>query len=451
MKFSIATLLSILLSGIMYGQLPEHEATRSIKQEAGRIKELPQKDAVRSIQQSTGRMKQFTRKNDRRTKKSRKRMQRYEKRLSKDMDSIPAPLAAPIDVSTDAGLGNEPHLDNLKNAYQFSGQTQIAPPSQVQEGLSGIDKTKQSIHASSQMKNQLHQRTGNWKQCAKGTARNQRIIKKMEKESYYYTAEVNKYRQIIRDPSTLDQQLTDALKQHPQWSSFMASLPAKPQDPEKMQPKEMIRQMMQSQAGSIDPNATQLIKDAQSKGSELLGTLSGGEGGNIDNASQLPGFVPNPYKTKSFWERVDVGFDLQFNKNTYHLPSSGTAGIQIGYHISRKISTGITGSYRFGLGEDIRHIRFSHAGAGYGVFFNYLIKWGFGVQPGFERNWRSSIDTKDGQHFKSAWRSALLLGITKEYRIGKKAKGNVAVFYDFLHKRQVPHSNAFLWKMGWKF
>jgi hypothetical protein len=54
----------------------------------------------------------------------------------------------------------------------------------------------------------------------------------------------------------------------------MATLPAKPQNPAKMQPRQLVQQMIKYQAEAIDVDPAALISDAKKRGTELLGSLT---------------------------------------------------------------------------------------------------------------------------------------------------------------------------------
>lgn len=349
-------------------------------------------------------------------------------------------------------MAHEPMLDSLNLYYGFAEKSGVggALPG---EALESLGQAQQQLDVTAETKKQMRQQRDYWKAQAKEHPEYQKIAGRMDKETYYYSAQVDEYRKKLRDPALLEEQVVQALRKDPRWNEYLSSLPQPQQDPAKMQPKELVQQMMKSQAAAIDPNAMKLISDARKKGSELLGELSKATGsvGNLDNAAQMPDFKPNPYKTKSLWERMDFGFGLQFDNRTYFLPSSGTAGAQLTFHFTEIISAGALANYRFGLGEDIKHIRLTHIGWGYGVFVNGTFWKGFGVQGGFERNYRTAFDAREDLSFEAGWTSSALLGVTKEYNIGKKMKGSAAVFYDFLHKSHTPQTNAVVWRMGWKF
>ncbi len=426
---------------------------------------------VQSMEQNDALLDRFARRCERRTKRSERRMARYERKIQKQskkdskisknsesQDSVTVePRRQSLTLNQKSlnaagnGLGKEPLLDSLRRAYGFAGQAGLAPNTPTIQAKQSIDRAQQQLDITQRTKAELQQRKNQWKAELKKHPEYARTVGKMEKERYYYTAQVNEYRKVLRDPSTLDDKLMNTLRRDPRWGEFMATLPQPAQDPAKMQPKQLVQQMMQSQAAAIDPDGAKLIADAKKKSSELLGDLSQRSltTGNLDNAAQVPEFTPNPYRTKSFWERIDIGFDLQFDSKTYFLPSSGVAGVQASFNIDQRISTGLLANYRFGMG-DIKHIRFSHMGAGYGAFANYKVWKGLGVQAGFERNWRTDIEVGENLQYPSAWISSALAGLTWEYSISKKAKGTLGVFFDALYKQHTPQTNAILWRMGWK-
>lgn len=361
---------------------------------------------------------------------------------------------------TRKGLGKEPLLDSLRTTYDFADKTGMtSDPSLATRHsatMESIDRAQGQLDETVDVKEQLHRRTAEAKARAKGHPEYARTVGKMEKEEYYYTAQVNEYRKSLRDPAAAEQQLMQAARKDPRWSEYAAALPPLSRGEgagERLQPKDMVKKMMQSQASAVDPDGSKLLADAQKQSGELLGMMSeqSTEFGNLDNAAQMPSFTPNPYKTKSFWERIDAGFNLEFDGKTYFLPSCGVAGFQLANNIDKRWSAGALINYRFGMGEDIRHIRFSSMGAGYGVFVNGKVWKGLGAQAGFERNWRTEVKTTEELQFPAAWTSAALLGLTWEYGIGKRAKGTLGVFFDALHNSHTPQTNAILWRTGWKF
>lgn len=415
-------------------------------------------ETYQSMEQSNAMLEDFSRKCEKRTRKAEKRFKRYERKILKHANSseggefISGEQTDSLNQEPKNGLGKEPSLDSLLLAYDFAEYAGLAPDrlltGKVNENLS---RAKQQLDITQRAKSELMKCKEHWKAKALESRQYNKWLNKMEKECYYYTAQINEYRRALRDPSYLYDKLLSSLRRDPRWADFIATLPAKPQNTGKMQPREIIQQMLQSQAASVSPDVAKLFKDVQKTGSDLLSSLSNQAAsfGNMDNAAQMPGFVPNTYKTKNLWEHIDIGFNLQFDDRTMFLPSTGVAGAQVSFNFDQWFSAGVTASYRFGMG-DIKNIRLSHSGAGYGAFANYKIWNAIGVQAGYERNWRTEIEINE-THFPAAWTSSALAGLSWEYEAGKSMKGTMGVFYDFLHNKHTPTTNAVLWRMGWKF
>jgi hypothetical protein len=444
----------ILIIVIATGCLTCNPATAQTNQQA----------VQQSMEQSNAMLNKFFTKCERRTRKAEKRFARYERKMVKTATGSKIVTSDKLQVTGDTAtyhtshvtnppsLGKEPLLDSMRLAEGFRQYTTNPVTRHPSPVTISIDRAQQQLDITQRTKDELMQRKEYWKVQVKEHPEYSKWLSKMEKERYYYMAQISMYRSVLHDPSVLDDQLMSCLRSDPRFSDFMATLPAKPQDPAKMQPRQLVQQMMQSQAAAIDEDPSALIKGAKEKGSELLGDLSdkATEIGNIDNTAQVPEFKPDPFKTKSFWEHFDVGFDLQFDRNTFHLPSSGVAGLQLAFNFNERFSAGALVNYRFGMGE-IKHIRFSHQGAGYGVFINSKIWKNLGAQAGYERNWRTDTQVSETVQFDAGWTTAMLAGLTYEYSIGKKVKATLGVFCDFLYKKYTPQSNAVLWRMGWKF
>ena len=409
-----------------------------------------QQSIDKTIRKNDTMLQRFSRKCEKRTKKAERRFERYEKKIQKTHDSknhkdfVFVVQEKPLNQDSRNGLGKEPLIDSLRLVYGFTDFTKHSTSNK------SFTRAQKQLNITHRTKNELMQRKEYWKAQTQDHPKSGKWLSKMEKERYYFTVQINEYRKPLRDPSLLDDKLMNVLRRDPRWSDFAASLPARPQNQEKMQPRQLVQQMMQSQAAAIDPDPSKLLNDAKKKGADLLGSMSSQAItlGNLDNAAQIPKFTPNPYKTKNFWKRIDMGFNLQFDNRTYFIPATGIAGTQASFNFNSKFCVGILANYRFGMGE-IKNIQFTHAGAGYGVFANYKVWKVLGVQTGYERNWRTDMEMGENL-YPAAWSSSTLAGLTWEYGIGKKSKASIAVFYDFLYQRHTPHTNTILWRIGWK-
>lgn len=179
-----------------------------------------------------------------------------------------------IESSSPQGLGKEPLLDSLQLA---SGFMQYASPSLPTTGNTvnqSIDRAKSQLDMTGRVKSELYRQRDYWKSQLKEHPEYRKYVEKLDKECYYYSAQINKYRSALRDPSVLDDHLMNVLRRDPRFSDFLATLPAKPQDPAKMQPRQLVQQMMHSQAAAIDEDPTALIRGAKEKDRNCWATLA---------------------------------------------------------------------------------------------------------------------------------------------------------------------------------
>jgi hypothetical protein len=173
----------------------------------------------------------------------------------------------------------------------------------------------------------------------------------------------------------------------------------------------------------------------------------------------IPGFKPNGQKTKSLWDRIEIGTDCQFNKNNSLLPSTGDFGISIAYHVTKNGVIGIGGSWKMGMGKDIMHISLTHEGIGMRSFLEYAIIKGFNIRGGYERNFLlKKVNTENLIFMKKPenWQQSALIGISKKMAIPlklpvlkkKSATGSVQLLYDFLYESHFPATPALQLRVG---
>lgn len=91
----------------------------------------------------------------------------------------------------------------------------------------------------------------------------------------------------------------------------------------------------------------------------------------------------------------------------------------------------------------------SHLGIGIRSFVEYKIKGNFFASGGFEMNFNNLIKKVDVLKTISSWQKSGLIGITKKYKVGKLLKGNAQFLWDFLSYQQIPHTQPFLFRIGY--
>jgi hypothetical protein len=295
------------------------------------------------------------------------------------------------------------------------------------------------------------------------------------KELFYYTQQVQEYKDMLNDPDKLLQKTLGLLNKLPAFQSFMQqhselaglfAVPANygtPQSLAGLQTRSEVQQLIQTQLSAGGPNAGQMLQQnlqaAQAQLNQLKEKLlnSSPTGGGWEGAD-MADFKPNNQKTKSFWNRLEYGTNLQTQKSNYFFPTTSDIGLSVGYKLSDKSMIGIGGSYKVGWGKDIRHIAISSQGAGLRSFLDVKLKGSFLASGGFEYNYQPLADSISsssggGREGARAWQQSGLMGISKVISLKSKMfkKTKVQLLWDFLSYQQKPRTQAVKFRVGYNF
>jgi hypothetical protein len=284
-------------------------------------------------------------------------------------------------------------------------------------------------------------------------------FRKYKEHAYYYTQEVQRYREILNDPVQLQQKALALLNKIPAFAEFMkknsliAGLFNVPTDwgsasISGLQTRSQVQQMIQTQVGQ---GGMQQFNQAMAAGQSQLSSIRDRirQLGGSEKELEIPDFKPNNERTKTFLQRIEVGANLQTTKSSTFFPTTTDLGLSLGYRFSSKSIAGIGASYKLGLRKDFRNIRLTHEGVGVRSFVDIKLKGSFWISGGAELNYRAQFRSFDVLSNYSAWQQSALLGVSKKYSIGKKWKGKMQLLYDFLHKQQVPVTQALVYRLGY--
>ncbi|HYH15467.1 MAG TPA: hypothetical protein VD794_09610 [Flavisolibacter sp.] len=293
-------------------------------------------------------------------------------------------------------------------------------------------------------------------------------FKRLHKHAYYYKAQVDEYKALLKDKSKWEKKALELLSKTKAFQSFMrknsqlASLFRLPGIEEEsiaslegLQTRAQVNHLLQERFGG-DPSAIAQLKENVQAAQGQLNTLKAkaeslktGSVGNGGTDLAQPHFKPNSQKTKSFFKRLEVGTNLQSQKARYLFPVTADLGLSLGYRLTDKSSVGVGGSYKVGIGTGWQHIQLTHEGVGLRSYADYHLKGSLFLAGGYERNYRSEIKAIEQLNRRSAWQASGLVGLTKKYQVSKKLKGQMQLLWDFLSHRQVPRSQAVLFRIGY--
>ncbi len=104
-----------------------------------------------------------------------------------------------------------------------------------------------------------------------------------------------------------------------------------------------------------------------------------------------------------------------------------------------------------GLGKGWNNIRFTNEGIGFRSYLKMKLKKSFDIQGGSEWNYYTQFKNIEQLKDFKAWQQSALLGLSRNYQVSKKLKGNIQLFYDFLYNDHTPRTQPFLFRIGYGF
>lgn len=298
-----------------------------------------------------------------------------------------------------------------------------------------------------------------------------KYLQKINKESYYYVATLTNLKETFSDTKKTEELALKILNQLPAFKDFMrrnsmlASLfrmPGDPNDPAAqaslagLQTRAQVNGQIQQQLAAGGPNAQaqfqQNMQAAQAQLNELKNKILKAGGGN-SNMDMPEGFKPNNQKSKTFWQRLETGTNVQTQGGRNYFPVTSDLGLTLGYKLNDKSIIGIGASYKLGWGNGWRNIRLSNQGAGLRSFVDWKLKGSFWLSGGYELNYRSLFNSISELQSLNAWQQSGLLGLSKAVPIKTKFfnQTKLQLFWDILSYQQVPKTQPIVFRMGYNF
>ena len=351
----------------------------------------------------------------------------------------------------------------LNNGTQYTGamNSSLALVSQLQNKMQVAEAIRQQI---SQHRAQLQQSLSQYAHLPPGL---QSSYQGYSKEAYYYGAQLKAYTDQFNDPDKLTQKALGILNRSTDFPAFMKShsdlaslfsVPGGlglngPQALAGLQTRAGVQQQLHGQVAAAGPDGQamiqQNIQSAKAKLKAWQDKIAQAGGGN--SAMGVPDFRPNTQKTRTLWNRLQWGLNLQSLPSTYAFPATSDIGASLAYKLNDRNLVGIGASYKLGWGKDIQHIAITSQGAGLRFFMETKIKGSFNAYGGFEYNYQEIIYSLRQIRNLDYWTKSGLVGVTKQYHISSKVKGELQLLWDFLSYQQVPKTQPLLFRVGYNF
>jgi hypothetical protein len=360
-----------------------------------------------------------------------------------------------------------PKLDTLTTALKFLDDNGVA--GKVKDAISNAEVLQDKFSKAQEIQNFISERRQQLKQQLENLGM-LKELKQINKEAYYYAAQINEYKEILKDSKKAERKAIELLSNTKVFKDFMRKnsqlaaifgMPGSGNDPLNMpsltglQSRAQINGLLQQQIAVGGPDAQaqfrQSLQQVQTTMNALKDKVLKSGGNTGDDA--LPDFKPNTQKSKTFFQRIEYSTNLQTQKSTYFFPTTTDIGLSAGYKLNDKSVIGIGASYKMGLGRGWNNIRFSNEGIGLRTFIDWKIKGSFFLSGGYEQNYRSSFTEFSQLKNESAWQQSGLIGISKTISVKSKffKKTKMQLMWDMLSYQQVPRTEPLVFRLGYTF
>lgn len=365
-------------------------------------------------------------------------------------------------------IGGEysPYLDSLGTSLSFLKQIS-GSTDKVKQPLTDLHLLQSNLQQAEQVKAFISERKNQLREALSKYTKLPRGLKsqydKLSKTAYYYSAQIQEYKEMLKDPKKIERRALTLLNKVPAFQKFMkensqlVSLFRVPdnygtaQNLTGLQTRSAVQSIIQQRVAAGGPGAQAQIQAnlaaAQAELNKLKDKINqfGSAGGDVD----MPNFKPNSQKTKSFLKRLEYSADVQFSKTNNLIPNAANIGLGIGYKLNDKSIIGFGLAYKMGMGT-IQHINITHQGIGLRSYADYKIKGNFFINGGYEMNYNTAFKNIVQLKNYEAWQRSALVGVSKKYRVSKKVKGEIKLLYDFLSNDHIPVSQPFIFRTGYK-
>lgn len=371
-----------------------------------------------------------------------------------------------------------PHLDSLSTSLDFLAQNNslISQAKEIKgkldDAISSMDGVKAQLQKADNIKQFLKERKDYLKQQLEkfGFAKQ---LKKLNKQVYYYSLQVNEYKEILKDPRKIEKKAlamlskTRFFQDFMRKNSMMASLFPMPgvaaggsgggnNGFAGLQTRTQILSFINNMPGAA-PNGqgfSQVLQRNIQSVQGITDQFKNKINGMFDGSGmEMPDFKVNNQKVKSFWKRLELGSNFQSQRAGNFFPTTTDVGLSLGYKISDKNIIGLGTSMKIGWGKDFQHINISGQGFSLRSFLDINLKKSFYASGGFEYNYQESFSAIRTLYNVPAWKKSGLIGISKivSLKNGFLKKAKLYLLYDFFSENTLPVTQPIIFRIGYNF
>lgn len=293
-----------------------------------------------------------------------------------------------------------------------------------------------------------------------------RGLKSIQKQTHYSNEKMKAYKQIADEPSAAEEKALEYLQgkegfdsylSYSEGNSMKSSSNMSIDDLEKMgfQTKRKMKAGLQKKlGGNLAPLQESLggqVKEYQDnlqKAKDIKKTAKDTKT-SIKQVrhTNKPDFKMNPMRGLPFAKRIEQQYNYQTTRATHDgKPAVFSFSAMAGFKHTPRLSYGTGIATSIGLGTNWNNIKFSFQGVGFRTYSAWQWQYGIGAYAGYERMYKKAIfvtatesirpELSETPHNKEKYNEAVLIGLTKAYRINDKMYGSIQVLYDIWWKEK---------------
>ncbi len=397
---------------------------------------------------------------------------RYKASNTISYDSISKLAATPPDSATLAARlfhsGNKT-IDTLKRVYGFvqskaSSLTSAAGSTAGAAGLEGYSGQLSSLQGRLSYDQYLSELTNQRTTNLESIAGNDPTVTGMQKQLYYAKSKIAEWKKIADEPTKAEELALEYLQGTKGFSlnniaeggvgsgATTGSGGLNADDLEKLgyQTKRQVMAGLQqkygSSLGSMQTNLTKEVSDWQDKAQSLSAQVKETKQSLQGlRHTEKPKFRINPMRGLPFWKRIEKQYGFNTTRaaaNPDGSPRPAMLSLSAGaaYRQTPKLSAGVALAGDMGLGQNWSQIRFSFEGLTARSFVTWQWQYGIGAYGGYERTWKQAAFQANPEnnapsltpsvHNREGYSEAVLLGLTKSYKVNSKWNGQIQLLYD---------------------
>jgi hypothetical protein len=413
--------------------------------------------------------KKFLRRLEAREKKMKKKLGRKDSILAKEVFGDIKELYKTMQderfpFSTISGFYSS-HLDSLLTCLSFLHRNALADHSRLERLQVSLNGTLNRYSLTEMAGKKLIERERYLLQMI-GRSPARSGLQKFRRELEVFQKKFSGYKQRLEDPGRIESGLMEIFAEHPAYRQFyinnsrlssLFAIPGNIQDHNSQinihfSKRIQTRISLMQTAGARIAGLDSLNKELLSPGGKLSAVKNklrsyktGQEDAKLDGNERLK---TNSQTGKTFFQRIELGTNIQSQRARHLFPVSSDIAISAGYKINDNTIAGIGISNRLGYGRGWDAIRISYEGLGVRTFLDHKMKGNLYLTGGYELNcltFRAISQLKE----VPLWQKSGLIGLSRKYKLGKVLKGEMKLLWDFMSYSQKPSAQPILFRLGY--